>query len=133
MMAGLLTSHIPGRIPETVAGHQVARAVCIVALLVFLNIIGHLLSHAPAPYLLGVAYLITGNVNAVNMRNRKMPEPRVSLDDAAILLRCSARTLFKTVEFVLPEVKESLSPITHCNVSKAQSNEKQTPVPSNPT
>jgi hypothetical protein len=41
-----------------------------------------------------------------------MPEPRVSLDDAAVLLRCSARTLFKTVESVLPEVKKSLSPIT---------------------
>jgi hypothetical protein len=39
-----------------------------------------------------------------------MSEPRVSLDDAAILLRCSARTLFKIVEIVLPELKKSLDP-----------------------
>jgi hypothetical protein len=37
-----------------------------------------------------------------------MPEPRISLDDACVLLRCSARTLFKTVEFALPELRKSL-------------------------
>jgi len=37
-----------------------------------------------------------------------MPEPRINLDDACVLLRCSTRTLFKTVEFVVPELRKSL-------------------------
>jgi hypothetical protein len=92
------------------AGEQVARLVCFDALLVFLNIGGHVLSYPPAPCLLVVAYLTTESVDSVNERNRKMSEPRVSLDDAATLLRCTTRSLFKIVEIVLPELKKSLDP-----------------------
>ena len=39
-----------------------------------------------------------------------MAEPRVTLDDAVILVRCTTRSLFKTVEFALPEVKKCFDP-----------------------
>jgi hypothetical protein len=91
------------------AGHR-DRAGLFAVLLIILNIGGHSLPRVPARCLLRVADWHSGNVYSPSTRTPSMAEPRVTLDDAVILVRCTTRSLFKSVEFALPEVKKCFDP-----------------------